>query len=264
MKIQRFVVLAGLLTGSAFPQTSVSSPLTVHATGVVNPYILLKSDATGNPYGFLQYDQSEGNFMRLFDGSEFSMVWRAGNVGIGTNNPAARLHIAGNILLGNAYEGEKVISAISQDLRVVSGWDCKLILGHAEYSTWGGKVLIPGGNVGIGTNDPSHKLAVNGTIKAKEVIVETTGWSDYVFADDYKLAPLSEVEAHIKANKHLPGIPSAAQVAENGVNLGDVQAALLAKIEEITLHQIAQQKELASLKAENAALKSRVHQLEVR
>ena len=112
------------------------------------------------------------------------------------------------------------------------------------------------GNVGIGTINPTHKLAVNGTIKAKEVIVETTGWSDYVFADDYTLAPLSEVEAHIKTNKHLPGIPSAAQVSEQGISVGDMQAKLLAKIEELTLHQIAQEKRIAALEAENKRLRS--------
>ncbi len=125
-------------------------------------------------------------------------------------------------------------------------------------------MAINDGRVGIGTTNPTHKLAVNGAIKAKEVIVETTGWSDYVFADDYRLAPLSEVEAHIAANKHLPGIPSASEVAQKGVNLGDVQAALLAKVEEITLHLIAQEKSLNALQAENAALKTRVQSLEQR
>jgi hypothetical protein len=124
-----------------------------------------------------------------------------------------------------------------------------------ERMTIGGGTIA--GNVGIGETNPQHKLAVNGTIKAKEVIVETTGWSDYVFADDYALQPLSEVEAHIKTNKHLPGIPSAAQVAEQGVSLGDMQARLLAKIEELTLHQIAQEKELAVLRSKVASLEQR-------
>lgn len=85
--------------------------------------------------------------------------------------------------------------------------------------------------------------------------MESTGWSDYVFAEDYRLAPLSEIEAHIKEKKHLPGIPSAAEVADRGVNVGDMQARLLAKIEELTLHQIAQDKRIAALERENASLR---------
>jgi hypothetical protein len=104
-------------------------------------------------------------------------------------------------------------------------------------------MTLVAGNVGIGTANPTHKLSVNGSIRAKEVIVDT-GWSDYVFAEDYRLAPLSEVETHIRAKKHLPGIPSAAEVAEGGVSIGDMQARLLAKIEELTLHQITQEKRL--------------------
>jgi hypothetical protein len=124
------------------------------------------------------------------------------------------------------------------------------------------------GNVGIGTTSPTEKLSVNGRIRAKEVIVETTNWSDYVFAKDYKLASLSEVEQHIRQQGHLPGVPSATEVAEKGVSVGDMQAVLLAKIEELTLHQIAQEKELARLRenekilCENAAaLRAEVQQL---
>jgi len=111
------------------------------------------------------------------------------------------------------------------------------------------------GNVGIGTSNPTQKLSVNGTILAKEVIVQTS-WSDYVFATDYKLASLAEVEQHIQKQGHLPGVPSAQEVAEKGVSVGDMQAVLLAKIEELTLHQIelekrvnAQQVEILRLKA---------------
>jgi hypothetical protein len=103
------------------------------------------------------------------------------------------------------------------------------------------------GNVGIGTTNPTQKLSVNGTVRAHEVIVDT-GWSDYVFDESYKLTALSETEAFVKAEKHLPGIPSAKEVAEHGISVGEMQAKLLAKIEELTLHVIAQQKEIEALK----------------
>ena len=101
-------------------------------------------------------------------------------------------------------------------------------------------------------------------MRAKEVVVETTGWSDYVFADDYQLKPLSEVEQHIKSARHLPGIPSAAEVAEKGIGLGEMQSRLLAKIEELTLHQIEQEKRMNALEAENSSLKRRLAAVEQR
>jgi len=113
------------------------------------------------------------------------------------------------------------------------------------------------GNVGIGTSDPgTYKLAVNGTIRAKELVVDT-GWADYVFEDDYRLTPLSEVEAHIKEQKHLPGVPSAAEVAAHGVSIGEMQSKLLSKVEELTLHLIEQEKRLSALERENRELRAR-------
>ncbi len=118
--------------------------------------------------------------------------------------------------------------------------------------------FAPTGHIGIGVTDPLHKLAVNGTIKAKEIIVETTGWADHVFADDYALLSLSDVEAHVKEHKHLPGIPTDVEVERGGVSLGHMQAFFLAKLEELTLHQIAQEKRVARLEKENAALREQL------
>jgi hypothetical protein len=111
--------------------------------------------------------------------------------------------------------------------------------------------------VGIGTTSPTQKLSVNGTVLAKEVIVQT-GWSDYVFDESYKLKALSETEAFIRAEKHLPGIPSARDIAEHGISLGEMQAKLLAKIEELTLHVIEQEKQLAAQQKEIERLRSLV------
>jgi hypothetical protein len=79
------------------------------------------------------------------------------------------------------------------------------------------------GNVGIGTTVPQYKLAVNGTIGTKDVIVTNTGWSDYVFRPGYRLRPLSEVNAYIQAHHHLPDIPSEAEVKAQGVSVGEMQ-----------------------------------------
>ena len=111
--------------------------------------------------------------------------------------------------------------------------------------------------MGIGTAQPQYKLAVNGTIGAKEVIVTNIGWPDYVFRPGYRLRPLSEVGAYIQAHRHLPGIPSEAEVKEKGVSLGEMQAKLLAKVEELTLHMIQQDKENRELRERLARLETR-------
>lgn len=128
----------------------------------------------------------------------------------------------------------------------------KMILGTRrmfnKYGTgdqwyYGDDMIIDGkGNVGIGTSVPQEKLSVNGNIRAQEIKVEAGNWPDYVFEEDYKIHALSELEQYIKANKHLPEIPSAQQVKANGIELGEMNSLLLRKIEELTLHLIDQQK----------------------
>lgn len=187
-------------------------------------------------------------------GADRLVINSAGNVGIGTTSPQMALHV-----VSTSHEVVKVSSASSLGSLVSisnsnSGvtWDegqSGGSLGPAgnfiinQYGVGNRLVISPAGNVGIGTDNPNYPLTVNGTVEAKEVIVQT-GWSDYVFAPNYRLTPLSEVEEQIKADQHLPGIPSAQEVARHGVNVGDMQARLLAKIEELTLRQIAQEKQL--------------------
>lgn len=129
--------------------------------------------------------------------------------------------------------------------RPLFGWD-----------TYGKRrmILTADGNLGIGTTNPnSWKLAVNGKIRAKEIKIET-GWSDFVFYDDYKLPTLKEVESYIKKKGHLKDIPSAKDVEENGIFLGEMDAKLLQKIEELTLYTIQQEKRLNNLELKNEKL----------
>jgi len=120
--------------------------------------------------------------------------------------------------------------------------------GSTVWSQSGSTVYYNSGSVGIGTSNPgSYKLAVKGKIRAEEVIVET-GWADYVFEKDYDLKTLGEVEQYINTHGHLPGIPSEKEVKGKGVSLGEINAKLLEKIEELTLHVIQQQKEIDKLK----------------
>lgn len=108
--------------------------------------------------------------------------------------------------------------------------------------------------LGIGTSNPQYTLDVNGSIRAKEILVETTG-ADFVFADDYRLRPLSEVEAFITENKHLPEIQSAQEMQEKGVSVSELQTQLLQKIEELTLYLIQQEQTIQELRKEVELLK---------
>ncbi len=104
------------------------------------------------------------------------------------------------------------------------------------------------GNIGIGITNPTEKLSVNGKIKAKEVKVEATGWPDYVFDEGYSVETLEGVEGYIKKNKHLPGMPAAKEIENNGLALGEMVKMQQKNIEELTLHLIEKDKEIKSLK----------------
>lgn len=114
------------------------------------------------------------------------------------------------------------------------------------------------GNVGIGTNVPKEKLSVNGNIRAREIKVESGNWPDYVFKKTYELSSLPETEKYIEENGHLPGIPSAKEVQERGVQLGEMNAALLKKIEELTLHMITLDKKVKLLEQRPGKVKKTI------
>ena len=120
--------------------------------------------------------------------------------------------------------------------------------------------LTTSGNVGIGTLVPREKLSVNGKIRAQEIKVEATNWPDYVFSKGYQLPSLKETEQHIRDKGHLEGIPSAEEVKTNGVDLGEMNAKLLKKIEELTLYLIEIKKDHDLEKRDNLEQKKIIHQ----
>ncbi|MDX6191111.1 pyocin knob domain-containing protein [Flavobacterium sp. Fl-318] len=144
--------------------------------------------------------------------SEWFKIYHSGNLNNSTSDFNANRLIAKELTINN--NGIKVLLSAS------------------------GNSYINSGNFGIGNMDPQNKLDVNGTIHSKEVKVDMIGWSDYVFKKDYVLPTLDEVEKHINENGHLQNIPSEKEVLKNGVNLGEMNAKLLEKIEELTLYII--------------------------
>ena len=128
--------------------------------------------------------------------------------------------------------------------------------GYLRVSGFGNH-YIQNGNVGIGTISPDEKLTVKGKIHTQEVRVDMTGplVPDYVFANDYKLKSLQEVEDYINKNKHLPEIPSAQDIEKNGLMLAEMNMSLLKKVEELTLYMIEMKKENQEMKKEIANLK---------
>ncbi len=194
-----------------------------------------------------------------------------GNVGIGTANPLAKLEIrGGNILVRNSANVDNESSImIAHSINITNydafGTSVRTITQSAGNNLTGQteKLRIQGnGNVGIGTINPDAKLAVNGTIHSKEVKVDMTGWSDFVFKNEYNLPTLEQVEKHIIEKGHLENIPNEEEVLKNGINLGEMNAKLLQKMEEMMLYIIEVNKKVAEIQEENKLLVKKVETIE--
>ena len=213
-----------------------------------------------------------------------------GNVGIGTTNPTAKFEVLNSLntndneiitsitRLGTGTGGSSIVRFgyhSTCDFEVNSGYsntghrlgsyfDLNITNNHTGGAHGGinfatnssvKMAINVNGNVGIGTTIPDAKLAVNGTIHSKEVKVDMSGWPDFVFKKQYDLPTLAEVEKHITEKGHLENIPSEEEVLKNGINLGEMNAKLLQKIEELTLHLIEKDKQLNFLLNENKMTK---------
>lgn len=208
-------------------------------------------------------DVNNGNVLRIVGNSDFT-----GNISMGTSTPLSGGGTATWLTAnGTASYGGGIISSINgvpkayyysesgfANVQGATGEGVRLIVnGGASALT-----VLSNGFVGIGIPNPTNKLDVNGTIHSKEVKVDMLGWPDFVFRKEYTLPSLEEVEKHIREKGHLENIPSEKGVLENGINLGEMNAKLLQKIEELTLYSIDQNKKIDAQAKEIEALKDLV------
>ena len=214
-----------------------------------NADIMLETSASSQ-YAAI-YFKTTDNFIRMRNtaGLEFNAPrfnFQTGKVGIGNvTSPSAKLHIKAD----NGERADLMLEATGTSAIYFKNTDNSISLTGNIMTLSASGFSYTNGNVAIGTmpnND--YKLAVKGIIRSEEVVVELmTSWPDYVFDSDYSLPKLKEVKAFVCENGHLPGLPNASQVSENGLGLGEMNAKLLEKIEELTLYIIEQEERIQKL-----------------
>lgn len=265
--------------------------LNVNGTVTLNPglsnnnYVDFISN-TNSQINMVFYSQNEAkwNFYTSSDGKFYfrktnnnpnggvKMTLDGDNVGIGTSNPGAKLHVYGSTVgMGNIISSIMIGRVRGPEIQAIQEGADEDVQGLAFRVKSSAAFADPNfeamrisrnGNLGIGTTDPgNYKLAVKGKIRAEEIKVET-GWADYVFQEGYDLPSLEEVEQHIKEKGHLINIPSAKEVEENGVELGEMNKLLLEKMEELTLYTLQQQKELENYKKDMMLLNKKLEAMQ--
>ena len=242
-----------------------------NTTGTNNTFLGFRADAGS---ANLTNATAIGNGAKV-NVSNAVVLGSGANVGIGTSSPTSKLHLTSGTANQSGLRLENLTSAspataLNQTKFHTVDGSGNVILGSSTSSartaapdaSWersGEVVRSVAGSVvigqGVSQTPAGYSLFVGQGLLAEKVkvaIKNTADWSDKVFAPDYRLAPLSEVEAYIKQHQHLPGILSAEQVVEQGMDVARMNAKLLEKIEELTLYVLTLNKEVEQLRQQKA------------
>ena len=199
------------------------------------------------------------NLIMQYDGGGFGNI--SGKVGIGLADPLVKLHINGSGEICRLSNGSTAIQMGSDYMQYMNSnvgkFFMQLIGNNFTISNSSGNntgiLTLNGNRVTIGqiTAANCYKLSVGGKVICEEVRVQLQGaWPDYVFNKNYKLKSLDELRDYISQNNHLPNIPAASEMEQNGIALGDMQKKMMEKIEELTLYILQLQQEIKQIKKE--------------
>jgi hypothetical protein len=244
-------------TGDEIPRIKISNSVNAISSTIDFP---LSPNSSSVAMAFsTSYNGTLGEKMRI-DGT--------GNVGIGTTSPAYKFHSYsnGNLSAASAFiAGDYYGPVIGTSSTSSSYYALNIVnsLTSPGVNAAGANSLLyvrADGNVGIGTTNPETKLTVKGKIEASEIQVKDISTiPDYVFRPDYKLMSLEQVKRYVNRNQHLPEVPSEKEFKEKGMNMAEMNALLLKKIEELTLYVIEQNKQLQEQGNEIKTLKRKIH-----
>jgi len=219
----------------------------------------------------LNYSLGSGLGNGTFGNLQLDNLFTTGNVGVGTTTPSEKVTVNGGV----SIEGSNSISSVngfsnSLQLKNASnaaivfnpGQSTELMFGfHSDGNFYWGTGQNAGNSYCMFLSKTGN-LGITGKLTTSEVNVKIGGWADFVFHPSYKLRTLGEIEQFIKANNHLPEIPTESEVKQNGIGLGEMNAKLLQKIEELTLYMIEQNNKMDEQQKVNEKQNQLINELE--
>ncbi len=238
--------------GSPLYKLHIKDPLGGAAIGLERGGKLWRFDLQTN---------SDRLFLGHSDNSSMVTFHKDGKMGIGTTSPNAKLEVHDGsieinsspfahfkIIRDNGATASMGITSNTKHAYLSSAGELKFLTDLENADISAKMFLTRSGSLGIGTTAPDAKLTVKGRIHAEEVKVDlNVPAPDYVFREGYDLKSLQEVEDYIKEHGHLPNIPSAKEMGEDGIELGAMDMKLLEKIEELVLYTLEQQAQIEEL-----------------